>query len=133
MTRRYFKDPVIALYMMKHFDVRVNLFNSKRIPLSGNKLYRKPNVPDSEVYAEMVSYLQFCIDKNGKVYVAKESEHIFEPQKGDDGKPKSNLNAIPLRCCENNNILTWDTVDRIKRARQIYCEIDNQATLMRTN
>jgi hypothetical protein len=122
MTRRYFKDPIIALYMMREFDVKITQKdNFPELTISTVDL-------NEEEVTEDLSCWNPNFEMQNRLYVRKESEHIFKPQKGDDGKPKNYLESIPLRCCEdNNNRLTWNTVDRIKPARQIYCEIDNQS------
>ena len=64
MTRRYFKCPIQALYMMKEFGVKFESINGEL--LDTNDL-------------ETVVYYRHDLNP----YVAEESEDIFEPKEGD--------------------------------------------------
>jgi hypothetical protein len=61
----YYTCPIKALYMMKEFGVRI---------CKENQDVSNWNLADL-----------LCIDF-GRIYVAPESEHIFEPKKGDEGR-----------------------------------------------
>ena len=60
MARLYFTDVIEALYMMKEFGVKLRNFTQKCLK-------------------------EFEFEDGEKIYVAKESEHIFKPKKGDVG------------------------------------------------
>lgn len=70
----YFTDPIKALYMMKEFGVIFEMID-----------YLDDNLKE-ESYGELLEYAESFkkefADKN-KIYVAKESESIFEPKEGD--------------------------------------------------
>jgi len=62
----YFTCPIKALYMMKEFEVRI---------CKKNQDISNWNLADL-----------LCIDFGSKIYVAAESEHIFEPKYWDLGR-----------------------------------------------
>lgn len=65
MTRLYYDCPILALYMMKEFDVRIQndmVLKEQIIKLVNGQRLSKTNYP-----------------------VRPESEHIFEPKEGDFG------------------------------------------------
>jgi len=75
MTRLYFKDPVQALWMMKEFGVKI------LYPLSEwEKEMGSPTLffTYGSLLGKMLSF-----QTPDKLYIAKESEHIFEPKEGD--------------------------------------------------
>lgn len=71
--RLYFNDPIKALYMMKEFDVK---FETRITGLKGEKRYFRGSCKE-----DLISCLDIEFDKY--FYVAKESESIFKPKKGD--------------------------------------------------
>lgn len=85
MTNRlYFTDPVQAIYMMKEFGVK---FETDGFDF---RLF------DAGTDSSVESLLHaFNNEYPKKIYVARESEHIFEPQKGDVGLNLSG-NAIGI-------------------------------------
>jgi hypothetical protein len=68
MTRLYFTDPTKALYMCIEFGVKFD--TEVRISVDLSKYI----------------YLRNMTPEIKKIYVVKESEHIFDPQKGDEGR-----------------------------------------------
>ena len=82
MIKRYYYDcPIKALYMMKEFGVKFEQF-----------LYSDFHSLERKLLS--VSFEWICQNKNlndkiefeNRLIVAEESEHIFEPKKGDNDK-----------------------------------------------
>jgi len=79
--RYYYANAIVALYMMKEFGVKFEQF-----------LY--PDFHSLERKLSSVSFEWICQNENlndkiefeNRLIVAKESEHIFEPKKGDEGR-----------------------------------------------
>ena len=69
MARYYYTDAIVALYMMKEFGIRLIVGDQ------GHYGYK-------ECLSHTIQHLTNH-NTNGKFYVAKESEHIFEPKEGD--------------------------------------------------
>ena len=79
MKKKYYYDCWIqALYMMKEFDV--NFFTKGHLDIESDFLEEELgfhlNIRD--IYGKLAN-------NNTKIYVAPESEHIFEPKEGDLG------------------------------------------------
>jgi len=73
MSKGYYYDcPIKALYMMKEFEVKIE----------------GKNLADLCINIETLREIGIAYNrrKEYKIYVAKESEHIFEPKKGDEGR-----------------------------------------------
>ena len=72
MTKRlYYTGPIKAAYMAKEFGVKLNIRVS----------------PKGEISEYFIDYeLMLREQEKGLFYVAKESESIFEPIKGDEGR-----------------------------------------------
>lgn len=83
--RLYYKNPVKALYMMKEFGV--NLIDYK----VGYEI---------DLYDILDALRGY---RKGKIYVDKESELIFIPREGDEGRIKTRVGASYLRY----NLKTW--------------------------
>ena len=92
--RYYYTDAIVALYMMKEFGVEFETkhqskFNGKYFFRGLEKLWvDNIDISDDSIRICSLLYLEnndkTCV--NNKFYVAKESEHIFEPKKGDEGR-----------------------------------------------
>ena len=78
MTRLYFTDPIKTLYMMKEFGVKIDI--DKR------EVYENFD-PELTLDSSILERLE----KFGKIYVAKESGHIFELKDMDYGIVKRPL------------------------------------------
>ena len=92
MTKKYFYDcPIKALYMNKEFGVK--FYTTFKNDFFEKKLSFHLNFRD--IYNALIQLLGACnassIDY--KIYVAPESEHIFEPKEGDIGIVK-NFNPL---------------------------------------
>jgi len=76
MTERlYFTCPIKALYMMKEFGVGFILEDEEKLrSFLGVGLSE-----EKETFEEKLRI-------KSKYFIAKESEHIFEPKKGDEGR-----------------------------------------------
>jgi len=81
MKKKYYYDcPIQALYMMKEFGVNLKCENE-----SSSYYYSFGKAMLDHIRREVLKDTTW--EKNlGKIYVAPESEHIFEPKKGDEGR-----------------------------------------------
>jgi hypothetical protein len=77
--RYYYTDAIVALYMMKEFEV---LFY-----LDDGESSTHPFIRNDEDESEIADHelLERCEGYN-KIYIEERSEHIFEPKKGDEGR-----------------------------------------------
>jgi hypothetical protein len=75
--RYYYTDAIVALYMMKEFGVKFECKDTNGDVYDFQEWYLNSN-NISELSLELEN---FPIS----IYVAKESEHIFEPKQGDLG------------------------------------------------
>ena len=80
MKKKYYYDCWIqALYMMREFDVE--FYTTGYLDIESDFLEKELgfhlNIRD--IYGKLAN-------NNTKIYVASESEHIFEPKKGDEGR-----------------------------------------------
>jgi hypothetical protein len=66
--RYYYNSPIKALYMMKEFGVKYDFENEENLI----RIIKTPEIRRDNFMR--------------KIYVAKESEHIFEPKKRDEGR-----------------------------------------------
>ena len=94
MTRYYYTCPIKALYMMKEFGVEFETYHQSKI--DGRPFFFKKfndmwvnnvGIDDGDGSVRLVDLL-YCKDEsktrvNDKIYVSKESEHIFEPKTND--------------------------------------------------
>lgn len=80
MTRLYYKDPTQALWMVKEFKVKFDLIEE-----DGDIIKMKNWKKDFWVFEDLMYHLQHGYPIQ-KIYISKESEHIFEPKKGDEGR-----------------------------------------------
>jgi len=79
MSKKYYYTcPIKALYMMKEFGVKFECKDANGDVYDFQEWYLNSN-NISELSLELEN---FPIS----IYVAKESEHIFEPKKGDEGR-----------------------------------------------
>lgn len=79
MSRYYYQNPIITLYMMKEFGVKfVNPQPVKDNPVIESNTYSNLSI--------LVGDLEYIIKRFGKVAVCEESEHIFEPKIKDFAK-----------------------------------------------
>ena len=79
MSKRYYYDcPIKALYMMKEFGVKFECKDTNGDVYDFQEWYLNSN-NISELSLELEN---FPIS----IYVKKESEHIFKPKKGDEGR-----------------------------------------------
>lgn len=91
MTKYYYDCPIQALYMIKEFGVQCYI-ESKIISSCNlstgeiDKSERTIEIDFEEEYLDQIlgSYAEIK-NLDSKIYVAKESEHIFEPKEGDKG------------------------------------------------
>ena len=88
MKKKYYYDcPIQALYMMKEFGVNLKCENE-----SSSYYYSFGKAMLDHIRREVLKDTTW--EKNlGKIYVAPESEHIFEPKEGDLGIER-NLHTI---------------------------------------
>ena len=92
MTKKYFYDcPIKALYMNKEFGVK--FYTTFKNDFFEKKLSFHLNFRD--IYNALIQLLGACNASSSdyKIYVAPESEHIFEPKEGDIGIER-NLHSI---------------------------------------
>ena len=84
MTKKYYYDcPIQALYMNKEFGVNLKCENE-----SSSYYYSFGKAMLDHIRREVLKDTTW--EKNlGKIYVAPESEHIFEPKEGDLGQMKA--------------------------------------------
>jgi hypothetical protein len=89
--RYYYTDAIVALYMMKEFGVKFYVDRSDGI--SGLNSYNihtadKTKVSLEEYFKENNNNIFLIIEDSQDLAftVTKESEHIFEPKKGDEGR-----------------------------------------------
>ena len=84
MEKKYYYDcPIQALYMMKEFGVNLKCENE-----SSSYYYSFGKAMLDHIRREVLKDTTW--EKNlGKIYVAPESEHIFEPKEGDLGQMKA--------------------------------------------
>ena len=80
MTNKYYYDcPIQALYMMREFNVE--FYTKGYLDIESDFLEKELgfhlNIRD--IYGKLAN-------DNTKIYVAPESEHIFEPKKRDEGR-----------------------------------------------
>lgn len=73
--RLYFSDPIAALWMMRDFGVKIENWRNGDVE----------SLQDYPSLAQAFSDLESFVRKHGKVYVADESEAIFEPKESDIG------------------------------------------------
>lgn len=90
MTKLYFTDPIKALYTMREFGVKFYILGAvvSTVDLhTGKKTFvGQIQIDFQEEYLDQVLGSSADIGNlKGKIYVAKESEHIFEPKDGDIG------------------------------------------------
>ena len=79
----YYECPIQALYMMKEFGVNLKCENE-----SSSYYYSFGKAMLDHIRREVLKDTTW--EKNlGKIYVAPESEHIFEPKEGDLGQMKA--------------------------------------------
>ena len=104
MPKYYYTCPIKALYMMKEFGVEFETYHQSKI--DGRPFFFKKfndmwvnnvNIDDGDGSVRLVDLL-YCKDEsktrvNDKIYVSKESEHIFEPKEGDIGIER-NLHSV---------------------------------------
>lgn len=83
MKKKYYNCPIQALYMNKEFNVQ--FYISYKNDFSDKKL--SFHVDIENIYNVLIQLLGIYNQKlsNNKIYVAPESEHIFEPKEGDLG------------------------------------------------
>jgi len=83
MKKKYYNCPIQALYMNKEFGVQ--FYISYKNDFSDKKL--SFHVDIENIYNVLIQLLGIYNQKLSgyKIYVAPESEHIFEPKKGDLG------------------------------------------------
>ena len=80
MEKKYYYDcPIQALYMNKEFGVQ--FYISYKNDFSDKKLSFYVDIKN--IYNVLIQLLGIC--NIYKIYVAPESEHIFEPEEGDLG------------------------------------------------
>ena len=79
MKKKYYYDcPIKALYMMREFDVEFFIKDDDGDDYDFTEWYlNSQNV--LELFSELEAFP--C-----RIYVKSESEHIFEPKKGDEGR-----------------------------------------------
>jgi hypothetical protein len=77
--RLFFTDPLKALYMMKEFGVK--FYTKGFLDVESDFLEKELGF-----HLEIRTLYNKLCQVNLKIYVAKESEHIFEPKKGDEGR-----------------------------------------------
>tara|TARA_R110000868_G_scaffold104717_2_gene288628 strand:+ start:139 stop:513 length:375 start_codon:yes stop_codon:yes gene_type:complete len=77
MTRLYFTCPIQAVLMMKEFGVKFWANTKSRLI---NEVFA-----DVDVAISIEELLEITELYPKRLYVAKESEHIFEPKEGDIG------------------------------------------------
>lgn len=85
MKKKYYYDcPIQALYMQKEFGVK--FYTIHKSDFSDKKL--SFHVDIKNIYNVLIQLLGIYNQKlsDNKIYVAPESEHIFEPKKGDEGR-----------------------------------------------
>lgn len=82
MLRLYFNHPTIALYMMREFSVQIE-------DPKTNETYDI----GSGLLGVVLSDLEYFFEKEGKIYIAKESESLFEPKEGDEGRYVGRIGA----------------------------------------
>lgn len=94
MPKYYYTCPIKALYMIKEFGVEFETYHQSKI--DGRPFFFKKfndmwvnnvNIDDGDGSVRLVDLL-YCKDEsktrvNDKIYVSKESEHIFDPEEGD--------------------------------------------------
>lgn len=84
MKKKYYYDcPIQALYMNKEFGVQ--FYISYKNDFSDKKLSFYVDIKN--IYNVLIQLLGIC--NIYKIYVAPESEHIFEPKDGDIGQMKA--------------------------------------------
>ena len=110
MSRLFYTCPIKAAYMAKEFGVKLHLDIKKKDGKSISSIEHKIEIPNlginrfkqivrprtdgsDEADLEWVDtgeqdYLSYT-SGNEKIFVAKESEHIFEPKEGDFGIDKT--------------------------------------------
>ena len=112
MTRLYYTCPIEALYMMKNF--RVEFYTKHFLDIEYN--FREKELGAHPTINSIIN----DFERDRKIYVAKESEHIFEPQEGDYGVMTTRLgmslliyknsdwvghasNGFEIKICSRNN------------------------------
>lgn len=91
MSRLYFDCPIQALYMMREFGVEFDYAKSN---------YGWDNFPPID-HDQLAIWIGESAEL--KIYVAKESEHVFIPQLGDWGQMKE----LPSRFVKLSTINEW--------------------------
>lgn len=79
MTKYYYDCPIQALYMKMNFDVQFESLDADK-----EHLYVDKHLFND--FSNMVCDIQDMLQGIKKIYVAKQSEDIFEPREGDIGQ-----------------------------------------------
>lgn len=87
MEKKYYDCPIQALYMNKEFGVQ--FYTSYKNDFSDKKL--SFHVDIKNIYNVLIQLLGIYnpMVSDNKIFVAPESEHIFEPKDGDIGQMKA--------------------------------------------
>ena len=80
MKKKYYYDCLIqALYMTREFDVKFFTKGHLNIESDFLEMELGYHLNIRDIYGKLAN-------DHTKIYVASESEHIFEPKKGDEGR-----------------------------------------------
>ena len=82
MTKYYYDCPIQALYMMREFDVKFFTKGFLNIESDFLEMELGYHLTIRDIYGKLAN-------DHTKIYVAPESEHIFEPKDGDIGQMKA--------------------------------------------
>ncbi len=82
MTKYYYDCPIQALYMMREFDVKFFTKGFLNIESDFLEMELGYHLTIRDIYGKLANDYT-------KIYVAPESEHIFEPKEGDLGQMKA--------------------------------------------
>lgn len=99
MTKRYFTCPIQALYMMKNFDVKfyVEMKATVSVDLISGETSRGQieQISLRDFLEEVIDFsVESILSDTHKIYVAAESEHIFESKEGDVGLNRGDIYGL---------------------------------------
>lgn len=90
MTKLYYTCPIKALYMSKEFEVKFYIYGEQLIEhnLSTGEVEGSKKIKidfEDEYLNQILDSFSEIKNLKSRIYVAKESEHIFKPQELDIG------------------------------------------------
>ncbi len=106
MTKLYFTDPIKALYMMKEFGIKFYADTESGLINFADFEVCEGAISIEELFKTIKTYPK-------KLYIAKESEHIFEPKEGDIGAYFKNNKILFANLLKEGTVSVWiEAIDR---------------------